>query len=165
MKILHWNKTDIENITPELFDNWYDVYNYGLIEDRGYTPNSLSKEAQVKISEAIKQDYYNYLDNLDDNFKFYKIIVENGKFVAMGRIVTKKNKYYIEGLETHRDFRQRGYGKVVLKSLITSLFDLGINKVYSTIRKTNIPSIKTHESVGFIRDEESEINYTYIHKR
>jgi ribosomal protein S18 acetylase RimI-like enzyme len=146
-----WYKSDILKLSNAIKERWFDVYNYELLNDRGY---DVSKMSNIEIHDAkkdIKRSYFDYLESLSENddFVFYSCIEKESMIVAVSRVVIKDGSYYIEGLETHREFRNQRYGKKCLKELLSNCDLMNIDKIYSKIRVYNIASINTHKSCGF----------------
>lgn len=155
-----WSKDKIATLNDLDKDQWFDVYNNGLLEDRDYDIDKLSKIEISRISKNIKNDYLNYLNNQVKNkdFMFYSVIKNEDVLVAVCRLVKSQNEYYIEGLETHRDFRKQGFGLTVLKEVLKHSKTLEINIIYSTIRLRNKASINTHIKCGFVVYSRDSIN-------
>lgn len=159
-----WNKKDIELLSESMKEQWFDVYNYELLEDRGYDITIMSDKEIKDASNIIKNDYYKYLEGLikDENFIFYSCISNNGVLVSVCRVVKKNEYYFIEGLETHHRFRKQGYGLKVLKEVLAQSKTLGIKEVYSKIRVYNKASISTHIKLGFKVYKQEEDNIILI---
>lgn len=66
-----------------------------------------------------------------------------------------KNRYFVEALETRPNCRRQGYGALLFRMLIERLEkELGNIALISNPHKTNIASIATHLSAGFVRTAE-----------
>lgn len=152
MKFIVWNKEDIKNITDEQREMWFDIYNNDLFEDRGYDITSMEIEEIEELYTQFKRDYFEYLDSLalSEHFHFYIILVdEYSKFCSQARLITKKNRFVIEGLETHRDCYKRGYAKKIISALENEAVSRGVKTIYANSYHLNIPSIKTFEACGY----------------
>ncbi len=161
MNIEYWDKEKIKNLTENEKEDWFDVYNHNLEMDRGYNINKMIPEEVSNLRQTIKKDYLDYLESLvnDKSFINYTILYNSGKIVSQCRMIVRDNQIYIAGLETHRDYRQLGFGKKVLLEAITYMFEHGFNSIHSVIRKWNESSLKTHKSVGFNITENKGENY------
>ena len=152
MYLEYWNATKIEQLTSQEKSNWFDVYNASLLEDRGYSLDKLNEE-ELEIAKAkIKSDYYEYLESLpkDSNFQFYTLLLDDSQnILSQCRLVKRNNVAYIAGLETHRNYRHKGYAKEVLQATIKKAFEQGNKSIHSVVRKWNEASIQTHKSLGF----------------
>ncbi|WMM23924.1 GNAT family N-acetyltransferase [Tissierella sp. MB52-C2] len=61
------------------------------------------------------------------------------------------NKWLIEGLEVIATERRKGIGRTMVKYGLDILRKSGIEKISVHIRNTNIPSIRLHKSLGFVK--------------
>lgn len=157
-----WNKQKISNLHQLEIDDWFDVLNNRLVEDRGYTLDDPNIES---IKDSIKADYINYLKELVDDNRFHSYYVfkdEVDRIVSVCRIVHKGSSYYLEGLETHRDYHQKGYATKLIDSTLQLLARDGINELFSNVRVHNIPSINFHKKIGFEVFESNKENV--VHK-
>ena len=152
MYIEYWNVQKIENLTSQEKNNWFDVYNASLLEDGGQSRDELSSEGLLNAKAKIKNDYYEYLESLikDSNFQFYTVLLDDtNKILSQCRLVKRDGVIYIAGLETHRNYRRKGYAKQVLQATIKKAFEQGNKSIHSVVRKWNEASIQTHKSIGF----------------
>jgi ribosomal protein S18 acetylase RimI-like enzyme len=74
---------------------------------------------------------------------------QGGMYVCALRAEPYQDGFLISGLETHPEYRRKGYAKQLVSDLIVHLFGKGYTKIYSHIRKNNLPSISLHTSLGF----------------
>jgi len=152
-----WDKNTINELNQLDIAEWFDIYNNGLVEDRGF---SLSNPQILSIRKKIKSDYEEYLSNCvhDSNFHSYYVFKnEEGKIVSICRIVRKSPDYYLEGLETHRDYYYKGFASKLVNNLMQILVREDINVIYSQVRNHNIASINFHKNIGFVL---SDVNQT-----
>ncbi|MBI9008815.1 MAG: GNAT family N-acetyltransferase [Tenericutes bacterium] len=164
MYIEYWDKLRIKALSSQEKCDWFDVYNNGLLEDRGYSQKKLSIEEVLEINKKIKNEYFEYLESLveDSNFQFYTVLKDDSKkIVSLSRLIKRDQVIYIAGLETHRDFRRIGYAKQVLQATIKKAFEEAYESIHSVVRNWNIASIKTHESLGFKVSENKGDNLVY----
>jgi ribosomal protein S18 acetylase RimI-like enzyme len=150
-RFLVWDKSDIKSITPHQKEMWFDFYNNDLFEDRGYDITFMDVDDVNKLYEQFKQDYFDYLDSLKENDEFvcYVVYEMDDMFVSQARIMLKENRYYIEGLETHRELYRKGYGSTLIKYLEEEASKRGIKELYANAYNQNIPSIETFLSLGY----------------
>ena len=92
------------------------------------------------------QDFYGFLR--EDFFPEGICCVweEKGCYMAALRLQRWQDGYLLEGLQTHRDHRGRGYAP---KLVCAALEALKMEKVYSHISRDNAPSISVHTACGF----------------
>lgn len=149
-QILHLKDNDIEQ--------WFDVLNYGLVEDRGFSFNDSNIE---EIKSNIRKNYIEYLMScsMDKNFQGYYVLRdEQNTIVAVCRIVFDNGEYYLEGLETHRDHYRKGYATKLLFKVLQELKKNKIKKLYSIVRNHNTKSLNFHKKHGFIIITDDNIN-------
>ena len=130
----YWTKEHIKELTIEEQSAWFDAYNHGLEMDRGYYLDKMSKQTSQVLKNNIEKEYLKYLKQLteDKNFLFYTILLnEEKRIISLCRLMKRENTIYISGLETHRDYRQRGFAKQVLVETIKHAFELGYDSIHS----------------------------------
>ena len=93
-----------------------------------------------------EQDLYAYLQ--EDLFPrgLCCIWEENGRYVSALRLQAWRDGYLLEGLQTHRDHRRKGYAKALV---LASLEKANVEKVYVHIQRQNAASIALHTACGF----------------
>ena len=95
-----------------------------------------------------EQDFYDYLRNgfftqPDDR---YCLWVENGIYVSALRLQKYQDGILLEALETHPEYRGRGYAKMLIRATLETVIG---ERVYSHISPYNAPSIAAHTACGF----------------
>lgn len=92
------------------------------------------------------QDFYGFLS--EDFFPDGICCVweENGRYVAALRLQRWNDGWLLEGLQTHRDHRRKGYAKALITAVLE---ELQLDKIYVHIQRDNIPSIALHQACGF----------------
>lgn len=127
----------------------------------------------------VEKDYVNYLksDFLIDNDRCCYVWEENGIWASALRFYKIKDKmHYLEALETHPDYRQKGFAEKLICGVIEELKLQGDFEIKSYTGKRNVASQRTHEKCGFRRVDgkvfdysvneyiENVINYTYSYE-
>lgn len=156
-----WDKDTINELHQLDIDEWFDVYNNGLVEDRGF---SLLSPEILSIRKNIKSDYEEYLYNCvnDSNFHSYYVFKnEDGKIVSICRIVRIGHDYYFEGLETHRNYYNKGFALKLVNNVIQTLLREDIKAICSQVRNLNIASINFHNNLGFVVSDVNETDTTF----
>ena len=114
-----------------------------------FYPN-LPPEQQLLCAE---QDFYQYLRTgfFNRDGDVCCIWVENGVYVSALRLQKFEDGLLLEGLETHPQYRGRGYAKKLIAAVIEQR---SCDKIYVHISRKNIASIAAHTACGFqkIRD-------------
>lgn len=105
------------------------------------------------ISVDEEQDYY---------FDKGAIFMKNGeKYIGYGQIIIEKAQAYIVNLGILREYRNMGYGKILLNFLTQFSGENGFFKVKIKVNLDNSVAIKMYENAGFKVIDES---YNWIFK-
>ncbi len=160
MKFEIWDKNSIKHLLDRDKEQWFDIYNLGLEEDRGF---SLADPNIKNIQKRIKADYMSYIDSCAVNDEFYKyyVVRDNGLIVSQCRINISEDKMILEGLQTHHNFYHKGYAVFLIKNMIKSLKEDGIDMLYSEARIWNDASNHLQRKIGFKRYNQDDLNYYY----
>lgn len=127
------------------FSQLMAVYAEGAAENgREFYPD-LPAHQQIFRAE---QDFYAYLQTgfFTEPQDVYCIWEENGVYISALRLQQYQDGLLLEALETHPSFRQRGYAKLLMQ---TVLEELKPAKVYSHIGHKNLASQAVHIACGF----------------
>lgn len=110
------------------------------------------EDVHVGILKA-EQDFYQYLRESFFGVEgaVYAVWEEQGKYLSALRLEPYADGLLLEALETHPDYRRKGYAKKLIEAVLVDLKDKGIEKIYSHINKRNVGSLQTHLSCGFQR--------------
>ena len=90
-------------------------------------------------------------DELFNPNAVYLVAEVDGKvcgYAGMWKII---DEGHITNLAVHPDYRGKGYGKMLIQSLISYSRENGISAITLEVRKSNIPAITLYESFGFVR--------------
>ena len=92
------------------------------------------------------QDFYGFLS--EDFFPTGTCCVweEKGLYVAALRLQPWQDGWLLEGLQTHREHRGKGYAKQLIGGVLQQL---EVKRVYSHIQRDNASSITAHIACGF----------------
>lgn len=118
---------------------------------------NLPENLQILYAE---QDFYAYLE-----FFFaakdscYAVWTLEGSYKAALRVEQYLDGMIITGLETAPDGRKNGYAASLMQSTVQYLRENGYDKLYSHIEKSNFPSLRLHEKIGFVKISDTA---TYI---
>jgi 2-polyprenyl-3-methyl-5-hydroxy-6-metoxy-1,4-benzoquinol methylase len=156
-----WNKSKINNLSQKDCEQWFDVLNHGLEEDRGYDLLDPNIES---IRAGIKKDYIDYLRSCghNQNFYAYYILRDDGMIVSVCRIVIIGGKYYLEGLETHRNYYQKGFASKLLNKVFFMLKRDNIETIYSIVRNHNYKSLNFHYKNGFSVENKDDVDTKFV---
>jgi len=131
-----------------------EVYVEGNRENGAYFYPEEPPEQQIKLAERDAEQYLQEFFTGPD--ACYWIWDKGGKYISALRLEPWRDGYLLEALETHPDFRRKGYATRLMEGVLNQLPDG--TKVYSHISKTNIPSLNVHRRCGFVEitDDENE---------
>ena len=117
-------------------------------------------EEENTIQQALAwEDFSSYirLDFFPQEESLYALWQEEGRYVSAARIEPYRDGWLLSGLETAPDFRGKGYASALLSSLLETLEEQGVQKVYSHVRKENHPSLAVHKRAGFVIFKDSAV--------
>ena len=142
LKISDYNKIDQRKLM--------DVYSESNFENTDYFyPDEKNKEVAVSKVESgflhfLKDDFYR-------NAKAaYWVFEEDGIWIsALRTCEIRTGLYYLEALETRPDYRQKGYGYLLLSGVLEKMKADGPFRLCDCVGKKNNASLKTHEKCGF----------------
>lgn len=155
-----WGKEKIANLSEFDKQQWFDVLNHKLEEDRDI---SLDDPELPKKQQEIKDDYFKYIEKCPYQKDFYKYYIwkENDKIISVCRVNIYDNRYTLEGLQTHKDYYKQGYATKLLDLVLFNLFIEYIDTLYSEARIWNDASNRLQTKLGFIKYDQDEYNYLY----
>ena len=104
--------------------------------------NSLTKEMSINSKSISKSDHYNYLKKIESNKHVNQFIfIHNNSYVGTIKVDNSDKKSTILSYTINPDFRNKGYGKLMMY-----LFLFERNGVFlCEVKKTNFVSIKMCE--------------------
>ncbi len=155
-----WSKAKIAKLSMKEKEQWFDVLNDKLEEDREI---SLNDPMLFQKQKEIKDDYMKYLESCPNCKEFYKYYIyeDQDKIISVCRINIYEGKHLLEGLQTHRDYYRMGYASKLIQGMIDDLQKDGIKTLYSEARVWNDSSNNLQTKLGFIRYGEDNNNYLY----
>lgn len=137
--------TVVRSLRHLRFSDLMTVYAEGNRENGEEFYHHLPPEEQILQAE---QDFYAYLS--DCFFRTagaaYYIWSKNGRYVSALRLEPYQDGLLLEALETHPDYRGRGYAKALI---LAALAETECEKIYVHISRRNVPSIVAHTACGF----------------
>ena len=123
-----------------------------LMEIYTQSNGALAREQWPELSEMeglyrAEMEFYQYLrqDFFTQGDSFYVLELDGAKPVAAARMERWRDGWLLEGLETHPDYRGRGYGTRVLAGAVAQV----TGPVYAHVRRDNAASLRVHEKCGF----------------
>lgn len=137
-----------------------DLYQEGNIEKRdSFYPDMADRSLALQKCEDEFLDYIR-TDFFSREGSEYWILEEGEVWISALRLYKiDEGFYYIEALETHPEYRRRGFAGRLLKGVIEQLKTRGPFRLCDCVGKRNEASIRTHKKCGFEIASESGIDY------
>ena len=133
----------------------------GVYEESNFE-NSIELYPNIDKVEALNKVILNFKNFLEKDFfkrnkaeYFIRLNdkVEDGniQYISAARVHRlEDNNILIESMETKKEYRNRGFAKSILRSIVEAFDEDTV--FISKISEKNKASIKTHESLGFHQD-------------
>ena len=143
------------------FRQLMDVYSQWNQENGANLYPKMERNVQKLYSE---QDFYGFLQSF---FKvrgaMYFVWIAEGRYVAALRVEPYQDGFLLEGLETLPEERRKGYASCLVCAAIKYLHGRSCDRIYSHVRKDNLPSFELHDKCGFhiYKDDAVYIDGTY----
>ncbi len=155
-----WDKEKISKLTLKEKEQWFEVLNYKLEQDRGIL---LSDPDILYKQQIIKDNYFDYIESCPYSASFYKYYIykDNDKIISVCRINIYDDKYVLEGLQTHKDYYRKNYASKLISFMMKALKKDGIHTLYSEARVWNIASNQLQIKLGFIKYDQEGNNNLY----
>ena len=152
------------------FDAFFEIDGKKLMElyDEGNRENAAYFYPESDPETGTEKVRNEFLDFLKNDFmpkpeNTYWVWEENGVYLSALRLTELDGRlFYLEALETHADYRRRGYAARLLKEVMNALKKEGPYRICDCVGKRNTESIRTHEKAGF--RIVSEQGYDYLAK-
>lgn len=117
----------------------------GADDFREEAPDRQRMLAEERFCDYLRQDFFSVRGAA------YYIWEENGVYKSALRTEPYQEGLLIAGLETHPDYRGKGYATRLLRAALDDLCGQGFETFYSHIRKDNAVSRRLHQKIGFTR--------------
>ncbi|GEM_PF-374019 len=140
------------NISFSIFQNGIDEKYRCSIQNQVF--NSINRQA-INEDDILYEKYQKYYISEGCIFIKYKNL-----HIGYGQLINKDNKIYIANFGILPKYRNRGYGKLLLRHIINIAHSLGNDKIYLKCDEENVDAIKLYLSEGF-----NDINMYYEYKR
>ena len=93
------------------------------------------------IKNDIEQDYY-----IEDLSLFLKV---NDVAIGYGQIIYNRDMYTVVNFGIIKEFRNYGFGKILLNNLIQKAKNMNINELFIRVEETNYGALKLYNWIGF----------------
>lgn len=116
-------------------------------------------------ANAVRRVERDFLEFIRTKFfsgsgRTYWVLEQEHVWVCALRLaVVEQGVLYLEALETHPDYRRRGFAVRLLKGVMEELEKEGPYKLCDCVHKNNEASLKIHEKCGFKIVSQDGLNY------
>ena len=93
------------------------------------------------IENDIEQEYY-----IEDLSLFIKV---NNIAIGYGQIIYNRDMYTVVNFGIIKDFRNYGFGKILLNQLIQTARNMNIDDLFIRVEETNYSALKLYNWIGF----------------
>ncbi|MGB4504349.1 MAG: ribosomal protein S18-alanine N-acetyltransferase [Syntrophaceticus sp.] len=92
-----------------------------------------------------------YLSELNNKFARYFVLVEQERVIGYAGMWLFAGESHITTIAVHPDYRSRGYGRLLMMTLIEYSKEHGVDTMILEVRVSNSTAIKLYTSLGFKR--------------
>lgn len=152
IEISEWSEIDKRKLM--------NVYRKSNIENiKHFYPDAADRNDAL---HKVEHDYLEYIRNeFLDGRNRCMVFEHSGLWVSALRLYWIKDRlYYIEALETHPEYRQKGYASQLLSDVLNTLKKQGSFTVCDCVDKQNTASVAAHLKCGFVIS--STAGYDYL---
>jgi len=136
------NKLDYKVISKLAIEIWTEHYVSIIgIDQVNYMLEKFQSKNAIE-DQITKSNYKYYLIKNNNNDLGYISIKEDNSVLFLSKIYISKT------------YRGQGFGKIAMNFIEAQAVKLNCFKIYLTVNKHNINSIKAYEKIGFIKIEE-----------
>lgn len=145
------------------WEQFFAVYRESSTENAAeWYPELSGEEALTKYEEG----YRDYLTgDFQANDGMLLVLEKDGVYRSALRLLPQEpNRFLLEALETHPDFREMGFGKRILQETMLWLHNIAPGCfICSHVSRKNKISIQTHRAAGFsgTKDEACDLVMTW----
>jgi len=135
------------------FGKLMKVYEEGNLENARQEHPDLPVPAAMQMAE---QAFYQYLKEVffSTSGSLYAVWEDKGCYCSALRLEPYRDGLLLAALETAPTHRKKGYGEKLVRSVLA---EMGNQKIYSHVSKTNTASLNLHSKCGFRRISESAV--------
>ena len=108
-------------------------------------------EIEIIEQESFKDPWSKnaYLEEITNPVANYKVITLDGMCVAYGGYWKILDEAHITNVCVKKEFRQKGYGKMLMDALMLDAKSQGVRAMTLEVRVSNLGAIKLYETCGF----------------
>lgn len=102
-----------------------------------------------KLCFAVPWPLQVLFEDIALNDHIYLLIKENGKTVGYGSVWLVLDEGHINNICIHPDYRQKGYGRILLEQICAYARRYGADSITLEVRTSNVPAINLYSSMDF----------------
>lgn len=136
MELITCDKSLIDKTSKFASEVFIDYYN-NLIGNKQATYMANLFLSKQKINELI------------DNGAMFRLLVEDDKIIGFSEYLKEENKVFLSKLYVQKDYRGKGYGRILFEDCLDYTKRCGLDTIYLTVNKHNTPSYETYLHLGF----------------
>ena len=89
------------------------------------------------------------ITSLIDKGAIFKLLIENDQIIGFTEYIKEDNRVFLSKLYIHKNYRNKGYGKILFNDCLEYTKNNNLNKIYLTVNKYNTPSYNIYIHLGF----------------
>ena len=122
--------------------------------------NTLSPSASAR--RATRETFRRELADLDRGQRVFLVAADErgGRSKVLGFIRAvcqgqdERKEWWIVGLEVRPIYWRRGIGEALNREVVGTLRQAGVERIYLSVRKTNMPAIELYHKLGFEKEQQ-----------
>lgn len=143
----------VKNMRELNFSALMEIYVEGNLENgQDQWPEETPERKLFLAEEAFQQYLWEIF--FPTPGALYAVWCVEGRYVSALRLEPYRDGLLMEALETAPEHRRKGYASALLEAVLDQLVP---GKLYSHVSKRNLPSLRTHEKMGFQRISEQAV--------
>lgn len=92
-----------------------------------------------------------YLFELENNrLAHYVVAEEDGKVIGYGGMWILMDEAHLTNIAVHPDYRRRGVGELILRTLMAKAYTLGARRMTLEVRQSNYAAQRLYKKLGFV---------------
>ena len=89
------------------------------------------------------------INKLIEEGAIFKLLLLDNEIIGFIEYQKQESKVFLSKLYIHKNYRNKGYGKILFNDCVQYTKSINLNKIYLTVNKYNTPSYNTYIHLGF----------------
>jgi ribosomal protein S18 acetylase RimI-like enzyme len=123
--------------------------------------NSQDRYFKDLSSEEVTEDYKRRIDSSTSINQCSIVITDGSKIIGFGLVKDREYDTHLDLICVHPKYQGKGYSKIILRQIITSLKNQGIKSLTVGVDTVNSVALSLYEKIGF-KKINSIIELSYI---